>query len=597
MTSTHHLPLGTALVGLALGLTACGDAAPAPTAIPAAPDAPAQQTPAAETPPPVAQAPETHTPAAAVRQLVIEGDVQRFAQLGEPMELAVHYLDAYGAPLPGGRIHARLLDATGADRSATGIEGTALAGLSAYADNDGRAVFRLLPGRIAAGLRVEASADGAAPVTWQVQVAAPETGALEVHFSGAAEAMDHGQVVVFTGFGCETLAESPEWDRDAVAVVDADMDAVGGRGLVPALDAGTYSVVARTTNPQGYVTGWGCVGGVAVAGGQQTRIDIALDGLGLEMKGRYALEQTLDLGEALTGDGQQAEALALLAAIGGGYGDGANPRGRAIADLGCERVGANDLICGVIRGVGAPIIEDVIDENVDPQVLSALDMLGDVYRLVRELTILGEIEITAAGADDEGRISGNDHRWERVRILWRNDCPFVDERDCTFEIGFDEMGGRQRAVAGAFDAILTDRGRRLAIQPHAVSLRLADLVRVVAEHWLIPATLGRPGPVPMADLAAELLPCQQINNLLPLDRVCETVLAPAMADLVSDALGDALGETPMVSLSGAADLVDDNGDRVVDGLRDGTWTGEISVGGRTAQVSGTFDACRGACAF
>ncbi len=534
-------------------------------ALAACTDATEVSTPTAQAgpPPPTVGAPaddDPGRPALGARELVLVGDARIVVRPGDVVELAVDYIDDERAPIADAAVTGQVLsgEATmGARRVQTGI--------------DGRAFLRVAVGG-AGRVRVEAAAADAASVYWELVVARGGTGDLVIEVDGVAA--ERGTAQLYPSPMCEAVGAG----RAGAPHLEAGI--FDGRGRIPELaDGALLTVAVRVHGPSGATVAAGCVDGIEVVGGATARAVVPVAELLLQAKGRYLVDHAFELGHLVGAD--RDGVVDTVARIGGGI-DGS--RGRAIVSLVCDHAEINAFICSGLRAMGGPVIDEIIDRQVDPRVLRALTALGDVYRIIRSPLVEAEIEVTAQTVDADGVLANNVHRFTGVRFVWRDGCEARRPADC--ERGFElrDLGLRGEPPRAVFDMRLD--GDALELAPHTIELPLSQVALAVAEQWVLPATLGRAGPVDLESLMRELLPCRDIaaniaGGLLS-EALCDEVLPGALAELVGERLGDT-GGVELLSLSGHAQVWDDDGDRRVDAITRGEWTGA---------VRGSFEGCR-----
>lgn len=538
----------------AFAAVGCADATDIET--PATVEPPVNE-PTAQAPAPRGEAP--NRPVVGARELLIVGDRQVVVRPGDDLELAVDYIDARRLPI--------------ADAVVTGqvLEGDAtMVGRRVQTRADGRAFLAVsigAPGRI----RVEAAAADAASVYWEVVVSAGGTGELHVVVEGIAA--DRGLVQLFPSPMCDAV------DGGRAGAPHLEAGVFGGRAEVADLaDGALLAVAVQVHGANGGVVATGCVDAVQIIGGEVTRVAVDVDERALEAKGRYSVDHALDLGHLVGGPDGVVDT---IARVGGGI-DGS--RGRAIVDVVCEHADVSAIVCAGLRALGGPVIDEIIDSQVDPDVLRALTTFGDVYRIIRSPLVEGEFEVTASSPDAEGRLPGNVHRISGVRFVWRDGCDAQRPSDCERSFDLGDLGLRGELPRATFDAHIA--GPSLEVGAHEIELPMQSVALVVAEQWVLPATLGRAGPVTLEALMAELLPCDAISAALPFgslsEGLCQEVLPGALAGLLRERLADT-GGVNLLSLEGHARVWDDDGDRRVDSILDGEWTGG---------VRGTFRGCR-----
>jgi len=535
------------------------------------------------------------------RRLLIEGADRLTVFYGETLELGLRYADGAGAPVRGS-VEAALLDGSDVDRSEAGIGGSVLAAAEVRTGADGRATIQLHAGALHAVFRVRATAELAVAVEWIVTVTHAPTGGVEVRVTygeGRYGVDDLGAVEVVlldvpcdVALGLPVAALEPRAVLPAIVPFDGD-DITAVDGLVYGLE---LSAVAYGTNLAGGPLVRGCADGLVA--GVEPRGEVELGDLPLEFKGVYAVEHELDLTEMLADRedlGDLALVLDLLGALGGGLGEGAFPRGDGLVQLACRYAELDDAECALLRAVAAPLIESFVEDAAPPEVLDALDALGDLYRILAELTVLGEIEMTASYPDAEGLLAGNESRWQVFRFAWRAGCPFELPEQCLRDFDLEEVGIGPRTLVGVFDAELLD-GDLLHIQPHTFGVHFGRLALALLETWVLPSTLGEAGPVTLFDYLSRLVPCADINAALPPgdpnSGVCEAAIVRPLADQLRDqVLGWGAGFDAF-TFEGTVRVADTVPDLSVDRLLDGRWDGALGAGEALVPEVGTFEGCR-----
>ncbi len=537
------------------------------------------------------------------RRLVLEGANRVSVLYGERLELRVRYLDGAGEPQQGS-IDARLLDGSDADRTEAGIGGSFLADTEVEAGADGRATIQLDAGALQAIFRVRASAELADPVDWIVTVTHPPTGGVEVRVTYADDARyavaDFGGVeVVLVEHACEVASTLPIAALDPVAALpaiapfDGD-DVAAGDGLA---HGAVLAAVAYGTNLAGAPLARGCADGLEVGGGAVAQAEVALSDLPLDFKGVYAVEHQLDLRSMLDARDDVGELpiiLDILGAVGGGLGQPPFPRGDGLMQLACRYGEIAEAECALLRLVAAPLVESFFDEAVPPEVLEVLDAIGDVYRILAELRVLGEIELSASRPDAEGRLPGNESRWNAFRFAWRLGCPFDLPEQCQRDFDLEAAGIGRRTLVGVFDAELGD-GDLLHIEPHTFGVHFGRLAVALLETWILPAILGEDGPITLHEYLGRLIPCADINAALPPgdpnSGVCEATIVDPLADELLRQV-EGLGGFEAFTFEGTVTVAEAVPDLSVDRLLDGRWDGTFGDDDALVPDVGTFEGCR-----
>ncbi len=547
-------------------------------------------------------------PPAAPDQLVIDGDASLQVRVDQSLELVVFYRTADGDPIADGEVKTSLLDLDGNDHTAQGIEGSVLEATTAQTDARGRAVFTFLAGPRPTTVRVHAEADNAAPVAWRISVVPDPIGRLTVRvtyddaagrYTGASD-FSQAQVMLVNA-PCAGIVAPPRNGIPMPLLMPFDGDESTTGENLPS--QAVFSAVAFGNGPDGHVLALGCTEGITILGGQTVQAEVPLTDMALEYKGVYVTEQVIDLtgilAEGGAGDGgqQAAEILDILGAIGGGRGQQPFPRGDGIVQLVCDRGGIAQQDCDLLRAFGAPVIEQVIDEIVPPEVLDVLDVLGDIYGILSRMTVLGELHVSASYPDENGLLPANEMRWQGLRFVWRLDCPFDEPADCTRDFSLIEAGIGARTITAVFDAEVRDEDL-LYIAPHEVDLHLGRLALALVEAWVLPAILDVEGPVFLEEFFGQLLPCADINAALPpfdpASGFCEQVILQPLADLVRQQIDDLVPPVGAFTFEGTVRAVDARPDLLVDSLLDGVWNGTFGEGEDRMLIDeiGTWWGCR-----
>ena len=538
------------------------------------------------------------------RRLLLEGPDRVSVLYGERLELHVRYVDGRGAPVVGS-IDARLFDGSDADRTEAGIGGSFLADTEVESRADGRATLLLDAGALQAIFRVRASAELADPVDWVVTVTHPATGGVKVRVTYPDDgryAVDAfgGVEVVLVEQACEIAATLPIAALDPVmalppiAPFDGD-DLAAGAGLP---HGAALTAVAYGTNLAGAPLARGCADGLEVDGGAVARAEVELGDLPLDFKGVYAVEHHLDLTEMLAARedvGELPLVLDIIGAVGGGLGQPPFPRGDGLMQLACRYGEIAEAECALLRLVAAPLVESFFDEAVPPEVLEVLDAIGDVYRILARLTVLGEIELAASRPDVDGRLPGNESRWSALRFAWRLGCPFDLPEQCLRDFDLEAAGVGRRTLVGAFDAELRD-GDVLHIEPHTFGVHFGRLAVALLEAWVLPAILGEEGPVTVHAYLARLVPCADINAALPPgdpnSGVCEATIVDPLADELLRQIEGLGAGFEAFTFEGTVTVGEAVPDLSVDRLLDGRWDGAFGDDDALVPAVGTFEGCR-----
>lgn len=545
-------------------------------------------------------------PADELRHLELFGDVDQFALLGSQLELRFIYSRSRGAgprePLEGSRISFRMIDENGME-AAGGVLGSRLRSGSAQTDADGVAIAELQIGDTETYFELEADAPGADPVIYTVTVGRDGVGALQIRIAYDPAAsryafrdLPQAEVFLFDDQNCGQVGQEPTQIFGAYIAVPRDpFDSVDNMVNIRDLEDGTrFSVAAVAYNQRDNTVAFGCVDTVEVIGGRTTGVDVPLLDLPLEFKGRFRVVHRYDLTEMLRSSENDtlntvADVLDILRIIGSDDGE----RGRMIVELLCGVTGIDENLCDIIEPIAGRLVDQVIDNFLVqqvPEVFAVLRGISDVLTIMTDMTIVGEIEFIESTPDDEGWLLNNESRWQKFRFRWRNGCPPGSNCVQEFTIGelhHEDASDRPRPIFGAFDAQLV--GDRLHISTHSYTIKYATILLALAETWVIPAILGEPGPVTIAEVLAELLPCDDIDEVIG-DGNCQFILVEGISEVIYEQLGRLEFSSDDFTIVGSVEPVDDDGDLVIDRLLDGQWSGMI---GAELSFPGCFTGCRG----
>ncbi|MEE2786521.1 MAG: vWA domain-containing protein [Myxococcota bacterium] len=270
----------------------------------------------------------------------------------------------------------------------------------------------------------------------------------------------------------------------------------------------------------------------------------------------------------------------------------------AFVELMCQSnydFGDTCMVLTVYNSLGAiqPTMNEIRDTQ--PQLFALLGALSDLPDIVDRFSVQSILNFGAAG--DDGI-----HTWNQLEFTWNSSQPDVRDPLCapnddcrrTFDVNAVHMGrqGEPMEIASAFTSSL-DRGR-LQIDVHELTLDLGLIAHHLAEQWLIPSALNGQGPTSVSDALGTLMRvpavCGRIDATVSLDGFCDQQLVPSLISTINYNISELGDEQGRLTISGTAEIIEQNDDWLVERLADGGWTGESSRG---QDVEGCFDACRG----
>jgi len=535
------------------------------------------------------------------------GEADRFALLGTTLELQFVYSRTRGGanpePVEGGRVSFTMFDENNLE-SAGGVANSRLRSGNAQSDEQGLVTAEIAIGDLETFFYVEADAPGAEPVRYSVTVGRDGVGALNVRVvyepaisRYAFRDLPSAEVFLFDDQNCGQVAQEPTEIFGAYISVPRDpFDSVDNQVNIRDLDDGSrFTVAGIAYNTLDNTVAFGCIDGVEIIGGRTTGLDLPIIDLPLEFKGRFRVVHRFDLTEMLRSSDNEtlnavADVLDILRILGSDDGD----RGRAIIQLFCDFTGIDENLCDIVEPIAGRIVDEVIDNFLVaqvPEIFAVLRGISDVLTILTEMTIVGEIEFLDSVPDDEGFLYDNESRWQKFRFRWRDGCP--PGADCVQEFTIGELHGdggvnnRPRPIFAAFDADLV--GDDLLIPAHTYTVQYATILLGLAEAWVIPAILGQPGPISIADVLAELLPCEDIDDVIGQGN-CQSILVEGISEVIYQQITRLEFAADAFTIAGRVTPIDDDGDLVVDRLLDGTWEGMI---GDDLRFPGCFTGCRG----
>jgi hypothetical protein len=540
-------------------------------------------------------------------RLVVQGSPDIALFRGDRAMLSVRYLDADNQPIANGQVN---LSPETPNQQLVNIVGRTVP-----TDATGTATFQIAAQEMDGRTRLVAEADGADPAYWVIRVNQNPTGEIAVRVTydaqnGRYQNRDIQQISVKLVEGtCATAGTVVPGRRtiEGPGISPFDGDDLSVIGSVP--NGRTFAALALGRNMLNRNIVRGCSEGHTADGGNRVDALVELEDQPLEFKGIFNVEHRINLIGMIEGGGnddvnQFVDILEVLAAIGGANEEGPFPRGNALVQLLCDRADIEAAICIALRALGAPLIEDFFNEQAaaDPgvaQALEILNVLGDVFTNLSDLTVEGEMEFIASYPDEDGYLRDNQSRWQRMRFQWRQNCPFVQPEQCvrTFDLARENMG-RNTPIQANFDARLTEN-ETLLVGRHQLGLNYGLFVLLALEEWILPAMTNQPAPVGLDALFQQLIDCAQLDTDLGLPPgTCDAAIIPAMTNLLRTQLTSINDGTDLLTLEGEVKIADEYPNLKVDRLYDGTWNGYFGDAEGLENPDdlipeiGTFEGCR-----
>jgi hypothetical protein len=539
------------------------------------------------------------------RELRVDGSRNRTVFSGDQLDIPIRLVELRETgevALANQAITIKLLDTNGTDRTSTGIQGTTIQSARVNTNTQGVSTFRVYAGDPGVTVRLQANAADAAPVTVTLVISQPAAGDITVRVLYEAQMgrysyldLDSARVSLFTNRTCDTII------ADATRLTGADFS---WPPLMPFDDLNNtvterdfmhnavFTVAASVYSESGRAVGFGCVEDVRIVGGQNTEVMVTAIDLPLEFKGRFVTTNRFDLSDLLRSSNDStlstvADVLDILRLLGSDD----SSRGAELIRLLCDLTDVDPQACSIASAVGGPLIIVLLEQNIPPDVFSVLAVISDVLTIVSEMTIVGEIEFPDS-YPDENNMLGGDNRWQRFRFDWRNGCM---AQDCSREFTIGNLDNDNRPIAGIFDAEVVDSAT-LEIAEHGLNFRFGLIALGIAEQWVLPSVVGRPGPVSLRDLLGDLMSdvCIDVDNLVARPGFCQSVIVNALSAVIIDQLSNLDFSPEQFRITGSALLVDSDADLRIDQLTNGVWLGRIETDDVTLSFNGCFTGCRDA---
>ena len=270
--------------------------------------------------------------------------------------------------------------------------------------------------------------------------------------------------------------------------------------------------------------------------------------------------------------------------------------------------------------------EDLIENNLTPEQLNALDALGDLYRNFREFNVYGEMILGARYPDQEGFIRGNISRWDGVRFTWRENCQQGSQADCmrNFPFSLTTLSNMETSpFEGVFDALYNEATQSLFLAEHEMSLSYGVLVLVALQQWILPQAfpsgdINNNGAISFDELLISMLDCPNLSDAT-LQNLCSvgSLIGGVVLEELFLGIDDDLD---FLKLEGSVRVADEvplercgddaecsHGSTCTDGycqpyntlydlkvdrLYDGNWNGTFDSNGALVPNVGFFSGCR-----
>lgn len=375
----------------------------------------------------------------------------------------------------------------------------------------------------------------------------------------------HGRPVAGTvRFGITDAAAAAGATLGASATTDARGEA---RVSLRAGDAASFRVTAEAEGAS--PAGWR----VSVTG------DSATPERPLSYVGSYALESELDLGGNLPGI--VGGALRTL----GDLTDGPNDPASYLIDLALDQLGSSvrSLVSGFRPGLDAGLNGLLTDAA--PELITTLRQVGmDVTSVSRNFGVGSKLEVAEVLAPDSGVATG---RFEMRHTLLSIVFKLRGERRELPMAMLDLGQPAARDIAGEVTA------DGLVIGEHPVELSYGRLLVFALNQVVIPALV--PGATDVSGLVRHFVSCQAVSTWIVghIGLGSESMWLSACDNAITAVGGVVEGELLLLDssaarlrLRGLAKPEDKDGDRVIDTLSAGQWTGAFVVLSQESTLAG-----------
>jgi hypothetical protein len=258
--------------------------------------------------------------------------------------------------------------------------------------------------------------------------------------------------------------------------------------------------------------------------------------------------------------------------------DGADDPGRWLCDLAADQLDGTwgDIAHGACSVAGGYINDRLLD--IAPDFVDTLIQLGnDFGQIARNFGLRSELDVTAAGA-----AYMSTHMTTAINFK-------LDDVDHVFALtayGMDNITVENVGVT-------YDTTGQFTIAAHEIPLAYGSVLRIGLDELLIPAL--DPFADGLGELLANQVDCYQVGvaiqdavgfgSISMYQDACEAGLE-AGANLVYSQLANLDSTAFKFGIAGAARATDTNGDRKVDEISRGEWTGNLDVAGAQAPLTG-----------
>ena len=518
------------------------------------------------------------------------------------------------------------------------VEGTSTTGgeldeLRSNTDLQGLSETVLRSSEGAGTIVVRASVACADPIFMEVDVIPIPLGNLQVNFTYGSTSVYpvapiHADVILGDTALCSQLTRGTNPSGE---LRTGSTPNVTGQVNFANLPIGTpYTIVGWGLGTYGELAAWGCTDAVVTQEGVLTTATVHLQLLPLDPVGVYDVRANWDFTHALAASGTVGQVIAQIANVFDDPGRGlydvilmvietqfGSFVGGAI-DTVLELFGLDGVLQGLINSIvgSVPFFED-------------LQTIGqDITQVVKNLEVIQKWEILANGSEFGSEGFSGYNGYEDVvglALYWRTGCPPTDPACGRYDLVADtqELG----TLSGDWEGYVMGYNQ-FRINNHPIDVNYGRVILYALENLMLPALTGRPAPVTLQAVVADIVGCGRLgdgvagnNDCLFSDDfissligcVCDSDATCAVrcggndcvgientcAGFIDNIFGNVLNnllyslELPSVLQAfGSMTLVNTNDDRKVERLIDGAWTGSVTFDGATQPVPGTFSGTR-----
>lgn len=524
-----------------------------------------------------------------------------------------------GRPEAGTLVTFAFLDVMGTDVQGLSLEGSELQVRSVSTDYRGLAEVTLMTGLVEADLSLRAFVIGVGQVEWDVQVRRDRVGRLEIQTeyqpgsqNRGAQSFDAVDVYLlpdtFSEAACENIGFDPSSltihaVRESSGIFEVTAERFESVVTFDSTDSEkVFLAVATVRNRSGETIGFGCLGGISVESESTVRFKLTIQDIviPLDYKGEYRVRLLMDMSDLLRedltslspDDERRLSFLSLFQEFRTDLYDfktGTRDRARILMDIFCNYIPFEGEECSqiesyIVRGLLEPLVEDIIVPQA-PLFLDALEDIADVLRLLHRVEIDGIMNIRNRNPDSFGFLRENSLRFRTLKFGWGSDCNTASgmPQDCetrttdTQVVHLDESGA-YFSLTSLFDA--DSDGTKLSIAYYEMEIFFGLIMTRLLETWVFPQTLNAAPDGNLLDALVSALPCTPIDQFVGDEPFCLPFLLTNLEFVIRTMFAEFSFGGRKLGFSGDAEIVDLNGDRIVDQFVNGrldTYLPAVSV--------------------